>query len=151
MDLKCFFRLAFLLVALPAFSLTDLHVGDKVPADAEKVEGALILSSPSQFWPLWKWTQNGEEYSLGVNKEGIVKFISLDSPLACTEENIRLGDKYSDVKKSVKIEREFFLPGWAWCVVLPSGWILAFPETDFDSKTQRISGNTKVFMIFKGE
>ena len=154
----CIILLLFIL--LPAFSLTKLEIGSKVPKDAVKIENQLILSAPSQFQNLYEWTENNTKYHLGVDKNGYVQFICLASVEKCTEENIKVEDTFSKVKniKGIKIEYWF---EWGYCVELPSGWILKFKNNeDYDFYKdgitssaipgKRISKNATVDFIFKG-
>ena len=134
---KIFFDLFLLFCVFPLFALTDLELGSKVPENAVIVEDTLILAAPSQFQKMYKWSDHEANYLLGVDAEGYVQYICVDSlfiraegliprpsgakqgvlnPTAIpyentiprcsatglvikTDEQISIGDKYSEIKK----------------------------------------------------
>jgi hypothetical protein len=119
--------LPFALLALSAISqesptLTELDLGDKVPADATQKKNNMILSSPAQFQKLWVWKHQGDEYRLGVDDEGFVQFISTISTRVSTKEGVRVGQRWADVG-SIPGARFFESSGFGGAIaMLPSGW-----------------------------
>ena len=195
---KIFFDLFLLFCVFPLFALTDLELGSKVPENAVIVEDTLILAAPSQFQKMYKWSDHEANYLLGVDAEGYVQYICVDSlfiraegliprpsgakqgvlnPTAIpyentiprcsatglvikTDEQISIGDKYSEIKKIPSIKIAYWFE-WGYCVELPSGWILQFKNNEyydfyrdgfesFRFENKKISDNATVIQIFKG-
>ena len=157
---KIFFDLFLLFCVFPLFALTDLELGSKVPENAVIVEDTLILAAPSQFQKMYKWSDHEANYLLGVDAEGYVQYICVDSLFIKTDEQISIGDKYSEIKKIPSIKIAYWFE-WGYCVELPSGWILQFKNNEhydfyrdglesFRFENKKISDNATVIQIFKG-
>ena len=156
---KAIFLIFLLFIILPAFSLTGLQIGSKVPDNAVKLENQVVLSAPSQFQNAYEWTEDDIEYLLGVDDDEYVQFIGLVGNEKSTEENIKRGDNFSKVKKIQNIKISYWFE-WGYCVELPSGWILKFKNNEaYDyyrdgisssALLKTISDNAVVSLIFKG-
>ena len=156
---KVFLSFFLLFCICPLFALTDLELGAKVPNDATQVEHTLIVAAPAQLQELYKWSDSEANYLLGVDQDGYVQFICVDSFIN-TDQAINVGDEFSKIKKipSTKIVYWF---EWGYCVELPSGWILQFENNEyydfyidglesFRPENKKISDNATVKQIFKG-
>ncbi len=110
-----------ILFAVISPSLPKLSLGDKIPAKAIRKMNYVVLVSPSQFQPMWLWTYDGIEYTLGVDEAGFVQFISTKSKLVSTPEGVRIGQRFGDLAHISGV-RFTEWPGWGKIAKLPSGW-----------------------------
>jgi hypothetical protein len=119
-------KIAFILSILFATNspnLPHLNLGDKVPADAIKMN-KLVMVSPAQLQPMWLWNYGGVEYTLGVDEDKFVQFISTSSVHVSTLEGIRVGKRWGDLVDVPGVRFEEWR-GWGKVAVLPSGWMAA--------------------------
>ncbi len=120
---------SFLVVLLPymlgcSAALPDIELGAPVPVDAEST-GVMIMVSPAQFQHEWSWLFLDVEYSLGVDGNGEVQYLSTSSRRVATSEGVRVGQAFANLQKVEGVEIGRW-PGWGYVAELPSGWKAAF-------------------------
>jgi formylglycine-generating enzyme required for sulfatase activity len=104
--------------------LPDLELGVPVPVDAEDT-GEMVMVSPAQFQHAWNWVFDNVEYTLGIDENGRVQFLSTSSLKVATAEGIRVGQRFAELQKVEGIKLVAWC-GWGYVVELPSGWKAAF-------------------------
>jgi hypothetical protein len=108
----------------------------------------LILVCPAQFRQEWRWLFDDVEYSLGVDDNGVVQYLSTSSEKVATAEGARVGQPFAELKK-VEGVRLVAWRGWGYVVELPSGWKAAFfpgtSMTDGEPKPE-----DSVDLLFRG-
>lgn len=73
------------------------------------------LVSPSQFWPSYDADVDGVRYTIGVDDDRRVRFVSTSDRAFVAPESLKVGDP----APAGTIHRE---PGWGDFVSLASGW-----------------------------
>ncbi len=127
---------------------TPLELGDPAPSNAVRKEGRSILVSPAQFEPLWYWHDRGVDYTLGVDDDGRVEFISTGSPLVRTVEGVTVGLSVENLR-AIDGVRIYEWNGWGFVAALPSGWNAAlFLNGQFLDREPR--PDDTVDLLFKG-
>jgi hypothetical protein len=111
-------------VVFGAEQFTAPQVGQMVPVAAVEQTGAVIRSSPSQFYRRFLLTGN-VRWDLGVSDGGEIKYVSTKDPRFKTAEGVSIDMQLSDVQNRAH-QRAVKFPRWAWVVELPSGWKAAF-------------------------
>ncbi|MCP3994399.1 MAG: hypothetical protein GY722_04940 [bacterium] len=128
-------------------TLPHLRLGEPVPADAEKT-GMKVMVSPSTFQHQWSWQYKSIEYSLGVDEQGTVQYLSTNSSRVETPEGVRVGHLFADLRR---VEGVYIgeWTGWGHVAELPSGWKAAIfigqTMTDREPKP-----DDRVELIFRG-
>lgn len=100
------------LKALPA-------IGEKLtPPEPSRF---MTMASPSQLYESYLVAVDGVVYELGVDREGLVRFISTGDPQFRTPEGLKAGDSLAAVRvfatEKMRVEG-----GWARYIPLRSGW-----------------------------
>ena len=123
-------------------------IGDSVRAtNARAVPNTIIMTASSQTRHQYNLTISGVDFVLGVNDDGIVRYISTDRVKVKTPEGICVGDSYKSVTQRVGVQA-VAEPGWAYHVELPSGWRAAFVQGD--SMTEgKLAPDARVRWLFK--
>ena len=108
-------------------------LGDPVPDAAERVVTELgngssairvessILTGSSQTRPHYRLTVDETELTLGVDSNGKIVYVWVDSQDFQTPENVSVGSSLKETQKAsgAEIMHE---PGWGCFLPLPSGW-----------------------------
>jgi len=86
-----------------------------------------ILISSSQFSKAYLVIYDEIYYTIAVNDINKVSFISTEDELFISPESLKIGGSFADVKALTKNEviKE---NGWAYVILLKSGWNVAFVE-----------------------
>lgn len=139
--------LAMFLISSGAAKLPELKLGARVPSNAKESESH-ILVSPAQIQKEWRWTYDGEAYSLGVDENKRIQFLSTKSPNVMTPEGVYIGQSFSELKK-VKGVEIFEWPGWGYVAELKSGWMAAI-FIGYTMTEHYPEPNDKVQLLFRG-
>ena len=127
--------------------LPTLELGSPIPQGARKSDG-YVMTSPSQLRPAWKWTYDGAEYSLGVDDDGLVRYIDTTSQMPHTSNGVHVGMTLDSLQKTLDLQLSK-LSGWGYIGALPSGWKVAFvcgqSLTDCEP-----SPRDKVVLLYRG-
>jgi len=86
------------------------------------------LTASAQRWPACRATHAGIDYVVGVEGQGVVRFIETSDRKFVTPEGLRIGSTVAAVRaaggQDVRNER-----GWGYNSQLPSGWYARFQAT----------------------
>lgn len=100
------------LKALPA-------IGEKLtPPEPSRF---MTMASPSQLYESHLVAVDGAVYDLGLDREGLVRFISTSDPQFRTPEGLKTGDSLAAVRVFAA-EKMRVAGGWARYIPLTSGW-----------------------------
>ena len=125
-------------------TLTDLAIGDKVPKTAKRKRRHSIMASPGQFQPEWTYSECGISYTLGVDTEGYVQFMSTIDEFISGSDEIGVGTVYSKVMlRTGKTALKY--PGWLHAVDLTDDW-----RAGFYVNQDELPPDAPVLLLFKG-
>jgi hypothetical protein len=144
-------ELSSLLVSLAAValapSLPTLELGAPAPAGALST-GRILIVSPAQTQQERTWEHEGVTYSLGVDDDALVQYISTSSPSVMTLEGAHVGETLEELRINQHVEVTLW-PAWGYVAELPSGWKAAtFLEGRFLERQPQPSD--RVELLFKG-
>jgi hypothetical protein len=128
-------------------SLPTLDLGSRAPAPSVSTDRMLMVS-PGQMLRERAWEYEGIPYSLGVDDDGIVQYISTSSPSVEKPERAHVGETLAELgtDQLVKVNR---WPGWGYVANLPSGWKAAM-FLDGNSTERSPAPSDRVDLLFKG-
>ena len=102
-----------------------------LPKIGEQIRGPLpetrirILAASSQMYPSYKVTNGGVVYTLGLDRQGVTRYLATSDPKFATPEGVRAGWSLAELLQTfggtVAYEQ-----GFAHFVRLPSGWNASF-------------------------
>jgi len=124
--------------------LTDLAIGDRVPETAQRKVRHMIMTSPGQFQPKWSYSECGVLYTLGVDDDGYVQFLSTDGVSTVQSDEIGIGTLYGQVKKSTG-KTAIYYQGWLHMVELNEDW-----KAGFNLIEDELPEDIAVDILFKG-
>jgi len=112
-------------VEMTALAIRELPaVGEQLATPLPKSK-TFVLASPSQIYDSHKMTADGIVYTLGVSREGVLRYLETQDESFATPDGVSIGMRLEDLERSFgsPILNE---PGFAYFVRLPSGWNAAF-------------------------
>jgi len=101
-----------------------IDLGQQLPDNAI-AKNELVLVSSAQLQKSYKVTQNGIEYSVTVNSDNLINFITTNSVKFKTLEGASVGIMLSELREYTS-QRIIVEAGWGYYIELPSGWNAAF-------------------------
>ena len=132
-----------LMFTLPCYSL---EIGGSVPSNAKKTDEGM-LTSPSSIESCFLVKEQNIEYIIASDLNGFITYIQPKTESFETSEGIKVGSTLSEVQ-AVTTSEIIKIPGWAFTILLPSGWQTAF--TQGSTMTEgKLKSNLKVNWLFK--
>lgn len=124
------------------------QLGDVATDDmsAESFQGNGIIT-PSSTAPIYNIQRDGISFDVGLNDSNRVCFIATSDSTFTTDEGLRVGSTYRDVKL-VSDSTLHTEPGWGYYVGLPSGWRVFFGVGPTMTEAEPVD-TTRVVFFFK--
>lgn len=125
-------------------TVNSLDLGDSLPENSEYLYIKLKLG-PSGFFDLYSATEKGIEYSISIDENKRINYLSSNSPKFSVFD-IHIGDSIEAVKD--KYDHDLIEDrDLGFYIYLDSGWYADFSDYDVKSRTVRNAG--KVTSFFK--
>lgn len=124
-------------------------IGDILPDSFKTRNHVQILTTSSSSIDSYNWHSETFDCIVGVDEDERINFISTSDQRFITPEGISVGMKLEEVLKTHSGEL-LADPGWAYFIVLPSGWNAAF-TVGYTMTESKPDDTTKVAFLFKNK
>lgn len=96
----------------------------------------LTMAASAQMWPSYQADAREATFTVGVDRDAVVHFISTSDKRFSPPEGLHIGDAAAAAiaaspRESVELE-----PGWGWYILLPSGWYAFLDDSEMNSSGQ---------------
>lgn len=102
-----------------------------------------ILTSAGSIQKAKTVAFDGRSFDVTLDSNGFVKNVFTSDTTFVTENNIKIGMAFKDIKDNLLLQSYLYQPGWAKYYLAKDGWKIAFA---FDSE---ITDTSRVQFIFK--
>lgn len=115
------------------------------------------MAASAQLWLAYDTKVNGVAFTIGVDGESRVRFISTCDQVFASPEGLHPGDAMTAAIKAAPGETVRKERGWGHYLLLPSGWYAYLDDSRFDASgkeqvnlgTRPLGRNAVVTMLFK--
>lgn len=135
---------------------------ERLPRLGERLSHAgqtctLTMGGPAQTWPAYSIVGSGLRFTVGVDSDAIVRFLSTTDPTFAPAEGLHVGDAAAAALKAAPTEQVVTETGWGHYIRLPSGWSAFLDDTRIDADghlelnagTRDLRADAKITMFFK--
>lgn len=123
------------------------NIGDKVDWENNTTKEFLTLISPSQLSPTKKYSFDGVIYYISIDDSFKVVGITTADSNFITNENIKVGDFFKDVKMKTNYSVSK-ISGYCYQIKLKSGWSACFSDYNFGT-SKALNDTTRVRWFVK--
>lgn len=95
------------------------------------------MTASAQTWPSYQVIAGGIHYSVGVDYEERVRWVSTSDAAFRSPEGLRVGDSAALAEKAAPSQKIVLEPGWGHYIELPSGWCAFIDSSWMDSRGHR--------------
>jgi hypothetical protein len=92
-----------------------------------------ILSSSAQTWPSYEAKVNGIAFTIGIDHDARVRYISTRDHSFASPEGLHAGDPAATATKAASNATIMDERGWGHYILLPSGWYALLEDTFIDA------------------
>jgi len=101
------------------------------------------MTASAQTWPSYRVIDSGILYTIGVDGEERVRFVSTSDAAFASPEGLRVGDAAAVAEKAAPGEKIRSELGWGHFIALPSGWY-AFIDSSWIDTTGHLEPNLNI-------
>lgn len=129
-----------------------------VPRLGEHLSGvkgsrALTFAASAKTWPSYKAVVGGVEFTLGVDDDGIVRYVETSDQSFTSPERLHVGDSIAAARRASPHETVIREQGWGHYIRLESGWYAQLNDTirlesGFYKMLDNLPSDARITMFF---